>query len=131
VTARSGEFSNTTSSLQASASRHQLIGPRQQVAAYATREPYLDESARRLWKCIGQLCLQLVHPLHPQVKLNPIANSDSFISETQALVPIDMNNLYGHALSSKLPVNSFEWVSKEELEQWNEGTILARQMMMN
>ena len=36
---------------------------------------------------------------------------------------LDANNLYGWALSQKLPVNDFKWIKKEELSYFNEDFI--------
>ena len=35
----------------------------------------------------------------------------------------DANNLYGWAMSQKLPVNGFKWIKKEELSKCNENFI--------
>ena len=36
---------------------------------------------------------------------------------------LDTNNLYGWAVSQKLPVNDFKWIKKEELSKFNEDFI--------
>ena len=36
---------------------------------------------------------------------------------------LDANNLYGWAMSQKLPVNGFKWIKKEELSKFNEDFI--------
>ena len=41
--------------------------------------------------------------------------------ESPYLIYLDANNLYGWAMSQKLPINGFEWV--EKLSQFNKGFI--------
>ena len=36
---------------------------------------------------------------------------------------LDVNNVYGWAMSQKLPVNDFKWIKKEELSKFNEDFI--------
>ena len=66
----------------------------------------------------GRIC----HGIHRYAKANNkyMKNYDKNI-ESSYLMYLDVNNLYGWALSQKLPVNGFEWV--EKLSQFNEGFI--------
>ena len=41
--------------------------------------------------------------------------------ESSYLIYLDANNLYGWAISQKLPVNSFKWI--EDLSEFNESFI--------
>ena len=43
--------------------------------------------------------------------------------ESSYLEQLDANNLYGWAVSQKLPVNDFKWLKQEELSQFNEDFI--------
>ena len=43
--------------------------------------------------------------------------------ESSNIEYLDANNLYGWALSQKLPVNGFKWVKQEELSNFNEDFI--------
>ena len=36
---------------------------------------------------------------------------------------LDANNLYGWAVSQKLPINDFKWIKKEESSKFNEDFI--------
>ena len=65
----------------------------------------------------GRIC----HTIHRYAKANNkyMKNYDEdFISSY--LMYLDTNNLYGWAMSQKLPVNGFKWVEKSRLSRFNE-----------
>ena len=43
--------------------------------------------------------------------------------ESSYIQYLDANNLYGWAMSQKLPANDFKWVKEEDLSQFNEDFI--------
>ena len=66
----------------------------------------------------GRIC----HAIHRYVKVNSkyVKNYDKNM-EAPYVEYLNVNNLYGWAMSLKLPVNGFEWV--EELSQYKEDFI--------
>ena len=54
---------------------------------------------------------------------NPYMKNYDKIIESSYLEYLDANNLYGWAMSQKLPVNDFKWVKIEELSKFNEDFI--------
>ena len=66
----------------------------------------------------GEIC----HSIYRYVKVNNKYMKDYEKSkESSYLKYWDLNNLYGWAMSQKLPVNSFEWI--EDTSQFNEDFI--------
>ena len=57
--------------------------------------------------------------------LKQIINISKITIETLSsyIEHLDPNNLYGWAMSQKLPVNGFNWVKQEELSNFNEDFI--------
>ena len=49
------------------------------------------------------------------VALLSSANKASEASEDEKIIYLDANNLYGWAMSQKLPYNGFRWMSQTEL----------------
>ena len=43
--------------------------------------------------------------------------------ESSYIEYLDANNLYGCALSQKLPINGFKWVKQKKLSKFNEDFI--------
>ena len=61
---------------------------------------------------------------HRYAKANDkyLKNYNKYI-ESSYIEYLDANNLYGWAMSQKLPVNDFKWVEKEELSNFHEDFI--------
>ena len=61
---------------------------------------------------------------HRHVKANnPYMKSYDKDTVSSYLEYLETNNLYGWAMSQKLPVNDFKWVKKEELSKFDEDFI--------
>ena len=54
---------------------------------------------------------------------NPYMKNYNINIESSNIEYLDANNLYGWAVSEKLPVNDFKWVKKEESSKFNEDFI--------
>ena len=68
----------------------------------------------------GGIC-QAIHR-HAKVNYKYMKNYDKDITSSY-LAYLDGNNLYGWAMSQKLPVNGFKWVEKSRLSRFNERFI--------
>ena len=68
----------------------------------------------------GRIC-QARHR-HVQVNNKYMKNYNKNI-DSSYIEYLDANNLYGWAMSHKLPVNDFEWIKKEELSKFTEDLI--------
>ena len=68
----------------------------------------------------GGIC-QAIHR-HAKVNNKYMKNYDKSITSLYLLY-LGANNLYGRALSQKLPVNGFKWVEKSRLSRFNERFI--------
>ena len=68
----------------------------------------------------GRIC----QAVHRQAKANNkyIKNHDKSI-ESPYIEYLDANNLYGWAMSQKLPVKGFKWVKQKKLSKFNEDFI--------
>ena len=75
-----------------------------------------------LWMIENEIRDEMCQSIHRYAKANNkcMKNYDKNI-ESSHLVYLDANNLYGWAMSRKLPVDGFEWV--EDLSQFNENFI--------
>ena len=54
---------------------------------------------------------------------NKYMKNDDKNIESSYIEYLDANNLYGSAMSQKLPINDFKWVKQEELSNFNEDFI--------
>ena len=68
----------------------------------------------------GGIC-QAIHR-HSKVNNKYMKNYDKDITSSY-LAYLDANNLYGWAMSQKLPVNGFKWVEKSRLSRFNQRFI--------
>ena len=70
----------------------------------------------------GGMCFTNKHFIHAN---NPYMDNDfDPIKPTKWLLYIDENNLYGNALSQRLPHSNFQWIDQNTLQTWTSDTIL-------
>ena len=68
----------------------------------------------------GGMC----HAIHKYAKANnKYMNDYDKDIESSYLEYLDANNLYGWAMSQKLPVDGFEWVKEDDLSKFDESFI--------
>ena len=69
---------------------------------------------------IGSIC----HAIYKNAKANNkyLKNYDKS-TESSYLMYLDANNLYGWAMSQKLPADNFKWIEKDDISNFNENFI--------
>ena len=51
---------------------------------------------------------------------NPYTKDYDPTQSTKYIEYVDANNLYGKAMSQKLPFRGFRWMTEEELQRWRD-----------
>ena len=54
---------------------------------------------------------------------NKYMNNYDKNKESSYLVYLDANNLYGYAMSKKLPIRNFKWLDKDDISKFNDELI--------
>ena len=61
----------------------------------------------------GGIC----HSIHRYAKANKYMKNHNNNEESSYIQYLDANNLYGWAMSKKLPVNGFKWIENKEINE--------------
>ena len=67
----------------------------------------------------GRMC----NAVYRHAKANKYMKNYNKNTELSYLEYLDTNNLYGWAISQKLPVDGFQWIEKDNLSKFNEKFI--------